>query len=292
MWKSLTNFQQRALFGIFGSIVVLAAILASHTTPFDYLFLLLLLGFQAVALWEYYHIAKMKGYAPLSKLSISFASAYILMRFFTISSPYLGFSSELLLYLFGLTSFVTYFTVQDKSIGNLGVTVFGLLYVTLPLSLFIDLNYGLTKNISEQTPLWLIFLIVATKMTDTCAYFVGKLFGKRQIAPLLSPQKTVEGLIGGLIGSCAIGLIFVWVTSHYELSLAPRVNYIEGALLGLIIGMASVLGDLAESLLKRDAKVKDSSSLPGFGGVLDIVDSTLFTTPLLYIFLRLKILLS
>ncbi len=292
MSKRLTNFQQRALFGLFGSVVVIGAILASHEPPFNYFFLLLLLAFQAIALWEYYHISKVKGYAPLSRLGISFATIYILARFFTINSPYLAFSSELVLYLFGLTAFVTYFTQQQKSIGNLAVTIFGLLYVTLPLSLFIDLNYGLTKNISEQTPLWLIFLIVATKMTDTCAYFAGKLFGKRQIAPLLSPQKTVEGLICGLIGSCTTGLAFVWITHHYELSFAPQVSYIESALLGLIIGMASVLGDLAESLLKRDAKVKDSSSLPGFGGVLDMVDSTLFTTPLLYIFLRLKIILS
>ena len=289
MWDKLTNFQQRALFGSLGSIIVAAAILLSHQSPFQYFFLFLLALVQAVALWEYYSIAQIKKFQPLVWIGISFSSAYIFLRYLTLESPHYTFYSELLVYAFGLTSFIAYFKRQDNAIGNLGVTIFGFLYITFPLSLFLDINYGMGVPLVEQSPLWLIFLVVATKMTDTCAYFTGKKYGKKQIAPLLSPQKTVEGMIGGLLGATLVGIIFKLLCVMFGASLVPNVTFLEAALIGLFIGITGVLGDLAESLLKRDAHVKDSNCLPGFGGVLDIVDSNLFTTPLLYIYLRSKL---
>lgn len=291
MREKLTNFQERTLFGSLGSVIVATAILLSHQDPFQYFFLFMLTLVQAVALWEYYKIATIKEFRPLTWIGITFSSAYIILRYLTLESPHYTFYSELLLYAFGLTSFIAYFKRQDNAIGNLGVTVFGFLYITFPLSLFLDINYGMGASIADQSPLWLIFLVVATKMTDTCAYFTGKKYGKKQIAPLLSPQKTVEGMIGGLLGATLVGMTFKLLCVTFGLTLVPNVTFLEAALIGFFIGITGVLGDLAESLLKRDAKVKDSNCLPGFGGVLDIVDSNLFTTPILYIYLRSKLLL-
>ncbi len=132
----------------------------------------------------------------------------------------------------------------------------------------------------EATGLWLFFLIAVTKATDTFAYFVGKRYGHNYFVPKLSPKKTIEGALGGLAAAIITALLF--------LPLFPHSSWVELSLLGLSLGVAAEFGDLAESLLKRDANIKDSNVLPGFGGVLDIVDSLIFTTPLLYCYLKAK----
>jgi phosphatidate cytidylyltransferase len=114
---------------------------------------------------------------------------------------------------------------------------------------------------------------------DTAAYGVGRAFGRRKLAPTLSPKKSVEGAMGGLAASIAAGLIA-------RLWFAPYLTLLDALLLGALVGFFAQVGDLVESLLKRDAATKDSSGLiPGHGGALDRFDSLLFAAPIVYYYL-------
>lgn len=129
---------------------------------------------------------------------------------------------------------------------------------------------------------WVAYLLVVTKITDIGAYFAGSLWGRRKLAPAISPKKTIEGAIFGLV--CAMAASFVFhLLSDYA---GPfHLGTFEWVFLGLLLGLAGQFGDLSESLLKRDANKKDSNVLPGLGGVLDMVDSILFNAPIIYIYL-------
>lgn len=119
---------------------------------------------------------------------------------------------------------------------------------------------------------WLIFL--SAWGADTCAYCVGMLFGKRKMAPILSPKKSVEGAIGGIAGAVILGLIYALCTK------GPIVQYMIICLFGAVISM---VGDLAASAIKRNTGIKDYGNLiPGHGGILDRFDSILFTAPVIY----------
>ncbi len=123
---------------------------------------------------------------------------------------------------------------------------------------------------------WVFVAVFATFVADTAAYFVGRALGKHQIAPAVSPGKTAEGAIVGLVAGFVAVFLLVWITGVDvdELKLVP---------LALLLPSVAIVGDLGESLIKRGAGVKDTSDLvPGHGGFLDRLDSILFTTPLVY----------
>jgi len=116
-------------------------------------------------------------------------------------------------------------------------------------------------------------------------YFAGKMWGKRKLAPHISPGKTVLGAIAGFFSAIALSLVFFLISKWGDIE-SFQLDLSGAIILGGLIGLFSQLGDLAESLLKRDAKIKDSNTIPGVGGVLDLLDSLLFTIPILYLFLK------
>jgi phosphatidate cytidylyltransferase len=126
-------------------------------------------------------------------------------------------------------------------------------------------------------------LVVATKCGDTSAYFAGRLFGKTKLCPLISPGKTQAGAVGAFIGA-AIGS---WAWFHFATALLANAKpgpWYSAVIYGLILGVVGLVGDLAESLIKRDVGQKDSAPLlPGFGGLLDLLDSVIFTGPVAYL---------
>jgi phosphatidate cytidylyltransferase len=130
-------------------------------------------------------------------------------------------------------------------------------------------------NLWEKSPWWLMYLFALVWVADSGAYFAGKAFGKHKLIPDVSPNKTIEGLLGGLLlTTCVI------VSVAYYRNLADN-NLISFILLSMLVVLASVLGDLFESLLKRKANIKDSGTLlPGHGGVLDRIDSLLAAAPI------------
>jgi phosphatidate cytidylyltransferase len=132
----------------------------------------------------------------------------------------------------------------------------------------------------------LIMTVFTAKFCDIGAFFAGRFFGKHKMAPLLSPGKTIEGAIGGLLTATAFGTLALLVghAFHWQTSLP----WYAGAIFGLVVGWAAQIGDLMESLLKRDCRTKDAGhSIPGFGGVLDVVDSVFFSAPVAYLLLSI-----
>jgi phosphatidate cytidylyltransferase len=147
---------------------------------------------------------------------------------------------------------------------------FGALYIGVGLGHFL-----LIRNLAEGD-LLVIFVILVTWAADTAAYYTGKTMGRRPLAPRLSPKKTVEGFVGGLL--CAV---FVAGLSHFWFF--PFLTLVECVIIGVLLTGLGLLGDLAESYFKRSSGVKDSGTLiPGHGGVLDRLDSLLFTGPAFY----------
>jgi phosphatidate cytidylyltransferase len=139
------------------------------------------------------------------------------------------------------------------------------------------------RLLPDTTGLMLALTIFVPKCQDIAAYFVGRLLGRNKLTPLLSPKKTWEGFFGGFAGS----VLAAWLLSL----LGPvfRHGWVEAVAFGVAIGFAGVLGDLAESLIKRDGKAKDASqAVPGFGGLLDVFDSVIFAGPVAYLWFSVQ----
>jgi len=157
------------------------------------------------------------------------------------------------------------------------LTMAGGLYIGGLLSHFVRLR-SLPGNDGLA---WLALALLVTWSSDSGAYFVGRAWGQRKLCPRLSPGKTWEGIVGGLVAGALAGLLVGWLLT---LGLGA-VGALNGLWVGLIVSVVSPLGDLAESMMKREAHVKDSGNLiPGHGGVLDRVDSLLFVVPVVYYF--------
>lgn len=177
-------------------------------------------------------------------------------------------------------------TPDDAFVGWT-LTVAGALYLGLPAYSGVALrrldgpvDAGWLRSMADGTAVgwsgfpqglgWFLVVLLATWIGDSAAYLVGRAIGRRPLAPRISPNKTVEGSLGGLVGSGAVAVAGV---ALFGLGLHPA----AGALIGVALGVAGQLGDLAESMLKRQAGVKDSGTLiPGHGGMLDRIDALLF----------------
>ena len=161
-----------------------------------------------------------------------------------------------------------------RALPRAAFLVFGIVYI-----------FGCWKFailLRAESPHWLAYALALNWVGDACAYYAGRSFGRHPLAPRISPKKTWEGAVASLAGSVIFGVLYLTRT-------LPAVSMIEAALLSIVVNIAGQVGDLAESALKRGAGVKDSSSLlPGHGGLLDRVDSSLFALPLVYLKLYLS----
>jgi len=155
---------------------------------------------------------------------------------------------------------------------EVGVTLSGVLYIGYLLS-----HIFLLRHLSNGS-YYLLLLFLITWSTDTIALYVGLKFGRHKLVPSISPKKSVEGAIGGLIGAILISIITNLITQYISINHAIT--------LGLILGFFGQVGDLLESKIKRMADVKDSDTwIPGHGGVLDVFDSVIFNTPIIYCYI-------
>ncbi|MCA9304170.1 MAG: phosphatidate cytidylyltransferase [Phycisphaerales bacterium] len=156
----------------------------------------------------------------------------------------------------------------------------------LLIHVYMGLMLGFLILIRREYPIWmLIWVLACVKSCDIGAFFTGTAIGKHKLIPWLSPGKTWEGLVGGMLTSALVGGVGAWLLLR---SGVDHPGVIAGAVMGFVFGGLGQMGDLAASLMKRDARVKDSgTSLPGFGGVLDIIDSPVFVAPFAFWSLRL-----
>lgn len=242
----------------------------------------------AVAAVEAFRLLKAAGYAPFAALGTALALVVVLDAAF----PAVLEGSGLLLAAVGiLLVAVASFTRLEPSDGLQAwmATVFGALYVSL-LSFVIRLGQA-APDIPTGTPLstvgaplaalgpergWILLLLLAVWSYDTGAYLVGRTFGRTKFLTHISPSKTVEGLIGGVVATTVIVALVLW-----GLGQAP----IHALALGPLTALAAQAGDLAESVLKRAAGAKDSGTfIPGHGGMLDRVDSFIFAAPIVTLY--------
>jgi phosphatidate cytidylyltransferase len=165
-------------------------------------------------------------------------------------------------------------------IVNVAMAIFVVTYVGLMFSFLVALRLFAADD-HKWGMAALLSLIVVVKMSDVGAYFTGRLMGKHKMAPRLSPGKTIEGAVGGIVTACLTSLAyFYWLVPKLVGADASLPGWWGCLLFALVVTIAGMVGDLAESLIKRDADRKDSSSwLPGLGGILDTVDSLLIAAP-------------
>jgi len=169
-------------------------------------------------------------------------------------------------------SIVSWHGGQD-ALGRAAASVFPMLYLGLPIGAMVSL-----RSLRGREALFLLLLTVV--VSDTAQYYTGRAFGRRLLAPAISPKKTVEGAVGGFVfGGLLLAAAGAWWL--------PSMPVVLRALLGVTIVALGIAGDLFESMLKRSAGMKDSSRLiPGHGGVLDRIDALLFAAPVYYVLLK------
>ena len=238
------------------------------------------------ALYEYVSILRTKEIQLPFWLLATWGVIFVFVNYLSTIHVGLSFMIQMVVVAFFFAIFLFHFSKVEGAIIKISTCFFGAIYIVVPLGLLLRILYP--ESISVQFTdgrLWLTFLVAVTKGTDMGAYFIGNMWGKSKLAPHLSPGKTLNGAIGGFFFAIAVSLVFYGI-SYFT---SPSIFYLtllQSLVLGGLLGIFGQLGDLAESLLKRDARVKDSNHLPGVGGVLDLLDSLLFTTPILYLFLK------
>jgi phosphatidate cytidylyltransferase len=174
---------------------------------------------------------------------------------------------------------------MNKALASASATAFGVVYVALLASFLIGVRMlsdsAKPATVSHLSSKLLTMFFAMVMMTDTGAYYTGRLIGRHKLAPRVSPGKTIEGAVGGFVMAVVTGFLC-------KLIFFPEIPLAHALVLGAAIGAIGQIGDLAESMLKRGAGVKDSGNLlPGHGGMLDRIDSILFCAPILYYYSRL-----
>jgi len=260
---------QRTLTAIVGIPVVLACVWLGGWWAFAACALLVILG-----AYELHRMMLHEGYHPLIAISLALSLLFLIAAMVPQQRPLL---LEVGLALALLVTFPLLFSRKrlDGAMVDWSLTLSIAIYLGWPLSL-IPLLRGYHLGLSNGF-WWLITLLLGVWGFDTGAFFAGHFFGRHKLAPNISPGKTWEGVIGGLIFSVAAALLFTVRTMGVDWYLA--------LVLGVLIGVAATLGDLAESLIKRQTHVKDSGQfIPGHGGILDRIDSMLFAVIVVYFF--------
>ncbi len=283
--KPKTGFRWRLVSSIVLWAVMLAVIFWLPPTAL-YLFVNIVV---ARAVWEFYVICEAKGLKTFKVWGVIASISLISGSWFVYGQPRfteLSYDFDIIILLIFLVGvFIRQFpqTQNTQGIETMAVTFLGVMYVAWLSNFLTRINFA-----APEGRYYVMYLVVVTKFTDIGAYLVGSVMGKNKMTPRISPKKTWEGTIGGIgfaIASSQLCFHFL----RDELS-AGGMFMRHATILGLLLGVAAVIGDLAESLIKRQADVKDSSTvLPGHGGALDLIDSLLFTAPLLYVYMKLVI---
>lgn len=240
-----------------------------------------------IAALEFGRMAARKEGHPIRLLTAGGAAGFILLAtlFPAGGAAGAGFAGwTVLLVLVAATAAIWTRGVTGQPLLAISTTVFGAIYTggLLAYGLFLRHLPGL-QDPWHGTAL-LFAPVLLTWVSDTSAYFAGRQWGRRKLIPRVSPGKTVEGSLGALVGSVIAAAAYATLLSRFA---TYRISLPEAIGFGLLVSISAQVGDLAESLLKRDAGFKDSGALlPGHGGALDRFDSLLFTLPIAYVFYR------
>jgi phosphatidate cytidylyltransferase len=276
---------KRELAGAVAIPIVLAILFLGPAILFNALVAIIALG----AVWEFYRIAEKTGH-PVAK-SVGLAASALLLggaallwgpfRFETPGGdlievavktrPAFWFVAALAVVFLAAIAPMASRVPPSSALAGAASTIFGLVSIALPATAMCLLR--------ARSPRAVVTLLLIVWVCDSCAYYFGRMFGRRPLAPIVSPKKTWEGSIGGLVGATLFGAAAgTWW-------FLPELGPVRGALAAALASTAGQIGDLVESLWKRGAGVKDSGTfLPGHGGFYDRIDSLLFAAPVLAAF--------
>jgi phosphatidate cytidylyltransferase len=251
--------------------------------------LMLIAAFGLAGQWEFYRAQEEKGH-KVFKQSGLFCGALVFLTtwYFLIYHPaqarFVHFGEELVLVFSVLGAFIRLVVRQEvhrAPITTAALTLLGLVYVPFLFN-FVALLAFMPGH-PAQNQFLLIYLLAVTKFSDVGAYVVGSLIGRHKMIPRISPGKTWEGFAGAILTSLGVSVLLTQAMGERMQAL----SFTSSLVLGLLLPLISVVGDLAESVIKRDASIKDSGqTIPGIGGALDLIDSILFTAPVLYVYLQ------
>jgi len=272
--------------------IVLLALFSGNRFVSDYVFMLLILFLAVTGLIEFYGLVEKRNLACFKGWGILGGILLMLGTFLNLTGK-MGTPSEIggparvndfeisFLILFVLGLCLCQFFSKSNTAGILAIstTLFGLMYVPWLLNFIQKINFF--PRVDGHY--YLLYFMLITKFSDTGAYTVGSLIGKHKMIPRISPGKTWEGFVGAIVVSTLASLVFTRFLGHKMYGM----NWKHAIILGVILSVSAVIGDLIESLFKREAGVKDSGHFfPGIGGILDLLDSLLFNAPLMYLYLR------
>lgn len=267
--------------------IVLTAMFSQNRLISDYVFLLAMLALTLFGLHEFYGLVQKCGFVCFSRWGIFggvllLASTFFYFEWYRDSAPGRVNDFEngvLILFVLGLC--IRQFLSRSNTAGILAIstTLFGLMYVAWLLNFIQKINFF--PGINGRY--YVLFFILVTKFSDLGAYVTGSLIGRHKMIPRISPGKTWEGFAGAILIATAASLTFAYWAGPNLAGMSP----LHAIILGVLLSATAVIGDLIESLFKREAGVKDSGRLfPGIGGILDLLDSLLFNAPLMYLYLR------
>jgi phosphatidate cytidylyltransferase len=269
---------------------ILAAMFSGNRFIADGVFVLIVAFLALAGLVEFYGLAQKRGLACF-KISGVIGGGLLMVGTFLHVTGHLGTAngsparvndfetSFLILFVLGLC--VRQFVSRSNTLGiqAISTTLFGLMYVPWLLNFIQKINFFP----GVEGKYFLLYFILITKFSDMGAYIVGSLIGRHKMIPRISPGKTWEGFGGAIVVSTGASLVFV----HFLGDHMAGMNWVHAVVLGVILSSTAVIGDLIESLFKREAGAKDSGNiLPGIGGILDLLDSLLFNAPIMYLYLR------
>jgi len=249
-------------------------LLGKYTFGATFLIILLL------ALLEFYKLMFASGSNPFTIPGI-ISGVVVFIIAFLVSSGVIGYTLLTLFFPMMIWIIITaLYSHKENTIHNMAITLFGIFYISLPLA---AMNYLVfpASNGNEYTYKIALGILILIWINDTCAYLVGMSIGRNRLFPRISPRKSWEGTIGGTI----LTLLASWWMNSL-MGMLAQVNWL---VIGIIVSVFGIYGDLTESLIKRSANFKDSGKImPGHGGILDRIDSVLFVMPMVFVYLLLS----
>ena len=286
MSDKLKNFIVRTLSGAVLLLVILGAMWVGY-----YGYLALLLFITVAGTWEFYSLAKAKGYEPQRSLGVAMATLfYVAAAMISIMAvdgvkqfadndtiTMLVAILAIVIILFVAVVFVAeIFRNRTTPIANISTTIAGVGYVALPMALMTVMPMLIGGN-GDWRAIYFLFYLFLVWGNDIFAYLAGVTMGRHKMCERLSPKKSWEGFVGGVLGSLAVGAVGAAVLDK---------SYVVWMGLALIVSLSSVVGDLVESMFKRDAGVKDSGNIiPGHGGILDRFDAFIISVPFAFVYI-------
>jgi len=272
--------------------IVLLALFSSNRIVSNYVFMALILFLAVTGLIEFYGLVEKRDLVCFKEWGILGGILLMLGTFLNLTGQ-IGTSSDvggparvndfeisfIILFVLGLCMRQFFSRSNTAGILAISTTLFGLMYVPWLLNFIQKINFF--PKVDGHY--YLLYFMLITKFSDTGAYSVGSLIGKHKMIPRISPGKTWEGFAGAIVVSTLASLVFTHFLGHKMYGM----NWKHAIVLGVLLSISAVVGDLIESLFKREAGVKDSGNFfPGIGGILDLLDSILFNAPIMYLYLR------